>query len=285
MMTIESLKIYHQNDNSIVDKKIAHDYVNDLLSSVPHASGINNDFFLRYLNPLNQAPSKKSLQNLLQNWLEQKRILRRSLVQGLEATVASEHWSSQMAYLDLLKDEIEGCHVNLAWESLSQPALVAGFELPHSVDSQNSPEIVDEMKELRNWQAELLRKDFLVLVAVAIFERQSQPVLRRTYQALNAWYGLQLSDQQREKFELYFAVHTSISDINDQSTFEDVFINIPANKGVEEKHAAITGSCFVDSKKKITIKDLKQVREVFDLLNYKQNKAWEAVYKKCISLN
>lgn len=285
MITIENLKTQAQNDDTIVDKKTAHDYVDNLLASVPHLSGINNDFFLKYLNPRNQAPSRKSLQILLQNWLEQKRILRRSLVQGLEATVASEHWSGQMAYLDLLKDEIEGCHVNLAWESLRQPALAAGFELPHSVDSQNSPEIVDEMKELRNWQAELLRKDFLVLVAVAIFERQSQPVLRRTYQALNAWYGLQLSDQQREKFELYFAVHTSISDINDQSTFEDVFINIPANKGVEEKHAVLTGRCFVDSKKNITIKDLKQVREVFDIINDKQNNAWQAVYEKCRGLN
>jgi len=273
-----------ENEAAIVDKEIAISHIAKLLDQVPYASGINNSFFREFLNPSNPAPSKEVLHMVLQNWLEQKRILRRSLVQGLEATVVSEYWTGQMAYLDLLKDEIDGCHVNMAWESLQQPALIAGFELPHSVDSQNSPEIVPEMKELRHWQAESLRQNFLILVAVAIFERQSQPVLRRTYQALNAWYGDRLNAEQRAKFELYFAVHTSISDITASSTFEDMMHNIPRNRGVEEKHAELTSTCFIEASKHLTVADLSSASEVFKTVNAKQQRAWGAVHTKAMGI-
>lgn len=269
-------------DNEIVDKKIAHDFINDLLSQVPYGSGINNKFFINFLDPNSQPPLRNNLQIFLQNWLEQKRILRRALVQALEATVTSEYWTGQMAYLELLKDEIENCHVNLAWESLRQPAMVVGIDLPHSVDSQNSPEIVNEMKNLRHWQGESLRENFLILVAVAIFERQSQPVLRRTYQALNAWFGDSLNTSQRANFDQYFAVHTSISDIKNTSSFEDVVLNIPLNDGVEQNHARLTSNCFVEAKKNITLADLRKASEVFNLINEKQKLAWEEVYQKII---
>lgn len=273
-----------ENEAATLDKPAALRYITKLLDQVTHASGINNSFFIDFLNPNTTPPTKEILHLVLQNWLEQKRILRRSLVQGLEATVVSEYWTGQMAYLDLLKDEINGCHVNLAWESLRQPALIAGFELPHSVDSQDAPEIVPEMRELRAWQAEALRDKFLILVAVAIFERQSQPVLRRTFQALNAWYGKQFTEEQRAKFELYFAIHTSISDITADSSFEDIMHNIPCNGGVEEKHAELTSTCFIEASKHLTVADLSSATEVFKTINAKQQSAWEAVHKKALGI-
>lgn len=282
MYTVEGMRSNIQNltDDVEVTLDAANAFFAELLNKVPHAKGINNKFFMEILDPAKPAPSEANLHIILQNWLEQKRILRRSLVQGLEATVVSEYWQGQMAYLDLLRDEIEGRHVNLAFESLKQIALVAGIDLPHSVDSQNSPLITEEMKALRSWQAESLRKDLLILIAVAIFERQSQPVLRRTYQALNAWYGNKLNEEQRKSFDRYFAVHTSIRDITSQSTFTDIVINIPKNSGVEEKHAEITGGCYVAAKQHITIKDLKSALEIFDVVNEMQFNAWSSVYNK-----
>ena len=284
MYTVDAVnEIELLNDDCVVDRHDADQFFVDLLQRVPSSAGINNPFFLEFLNPANPAPSQASLQIMLQNWLEQKRILRGSLVQGLEASVATEYWQGQMAYLDLLQDEIQGCHVDLAWESLKQPAAIAGIDLPHSVDSQDSPMITDEMKELRSWQSEELRRDHMVFVAVAIFERQSQPVLRRTYQALNAWYGDKLSAEQRKSFERYFAVHTSIRDITNESSFDDIIVNIPKNGGVEEKHAEITADCFVASKKQITVGELKRCAEVFELVNSKQQPAWMSVYNKCVN--
>jgi len=285
LQQIEEYLLFNSKDDAtIIDKKNAQDFFDKLLKYVPYALGINNNFFINFLNPLNPPPGKEAIHIAMQNWLEQKRILRRSLVQGLEATVVSEYWSGQMAYLDLLTDEIDGCHVNMAWESLKQPARVAGFDLPHSVDSQNSPEIVKEMKELRAWQAETLRKNLQILVAVAIFERQSQPVLRRTYQALNSWYGSDLDVQQRASFERYFEEHTSIRDITSKSTFEDIIFNIPVNKGVEEKHAVLTSTCFVEASKTITLGDLRESYKTFNTVNQKQMLAWEAVYNKCMAV-
>lgn len=269
------------DSSCIVDKQTAENFLGDLLKRVPYAPGINNKFFIEQLDPKAAPPSIAKLQILLQNWLEQKRILRAALVKGLEATVVAEFWPGQIAYLDLLQDEIQGRHVDLCWESLKQPALVAGLELPHSVDSQDSELITDEMKDLRYWQATELNKEYVALVAVAIFEHQSQPVLRRTYQALNAWYGDKLSPSQRQSFERYFAVHTSISDISNESTFEDIVINIPKNNGVEEKHAQVAAFCFTGAKKRITTDDLQWVERVFDLVNEKQNRAWMSVYQKC----
>lgn len=285
MHNIEILRseLNRQPLNTTVTKEYALQFLNTLLDEVPYAKGINNPFFLDFLNPDKPPPSKASLHIMLQNWLEQKRILRRSLVQGLEASVVSEYWQGQMAYLDLLKDEIEGHHVNLAWESLRQPAKVAGIDLPHSVDSQDAPEIVPEMRALRSWQAEDLRDNFLILVAVAIFERQAQPVLRRTYQALDAWYGEFLDEKQRKNFERYFAVHTCISDIETNRSFADVTTNIPPNDGVEEKHVQVTADCFIHAKKNITVYDLKQAIDVFEKVNNKQSTAWISVYNKCIS--
>lgn len=286
MYTVEAVKAHAGLDNNcVVEKHVAEKFFNELLSKVPYGVGINNQFFIDFLDPLKQPPKKASLHIMLQNWLEQKRILRGSLVQGLEASVITEYWQGQMAYIDLLQDEIQGCHVNLAWESLKQPAAIAGIDLPHSVDSQNSPLITDEMKALRAWQGEELRKDHLVLIAVAIFERQSQPVLRRTYQALNAWYGDQLTDEQRKQFDRYFVVHTSIRDVKTDTSFDDVVVNIPKNSGVEEKHAAITGDCFIKAKKEITVGDLKRAVEIFDLVNNKQCHAWTSVYNQCVSVN
>ncbi len=268
----------------LLDRNQIKNFFDDLFRAIPYSPGINNKLFTHLLNPHNPPPDKPILKLLLQNWLEQKRILRRALVKGLESTVYFEYWQGQMAYLELLQDEIRGKHVELCWESISQIANVANVDLTHSIDAQNLPIITDGMQELRDWQAVELNDMYKVLIAIAIFEHQAQPVLRRTYQALNAWFGDKLNDDQRKKFELYFSLHTSIEDITPDTSFEDITVNIPKNDGVEEKHAAITRDCYIEIKQDISDSDLSNVKCIFDEVNAKQNAAWLSIYQKAVSL-